>query len=138
MRILVTGSSGRVGRAVYVRLLREGHDVRGLDRSPASTADVVGDIRDPVLLQRALEDIDAVVHTAALHAPHVGHVDEALFLEVNVEATVALARLAIDRGIRRFVFTSTPSLGDPDVGEICLPQGVAARRRRERVHERSL
>jgi len=121
MRILVTGSSGRVGRAVYVRLLRDGHDVRGLDRSPASTADVVGDIRDPELLRCALEDIDAVVHTAALHAPHVGHVDEALFHQVNVEATVVLARLAIDRGIKRLVFTSTTAL----YGDAATPPGRA-------------
>jgi len=121
MRILVTGSSGRVGRAVYVRLLRDGHDVRGLDRSPASTADVVGDIRDPAVLRRALEGIDAVVHTAALHAPHVGFVDEALFHEVNVEATVALARLAIERGIRRLVFTSTTAL----YGYAATPPGRA-------------
>jgi len=121
MRILVTGSSGRVGRAVYVRLLRDGHDVRGLDRSPASTADVVGDIRDPMVLRRALEGIDAVIHTAALHAPHVGLVDETLFREINVDATIALAQLAIERGIERLVFTSTTAL----YGDAATPPGRA-------------
>lgn len=109
MRILVTGSSGRIGRAIYVRLCR-GHDVVGLDRAPSSTADYVGDVTDGVLLRKALRGVDAVVHTAAFHAPHVGHVAEELFERVNVGATRLLARLALDAGIGRFVFTSTTAL----------------------------
>ncbi|KPJ82145.1 MAG: epimerase [Gammaproteobacteria bacterium SG8_30] len=121
MRVLVTGSSGRVGRAVTVRLVLDGHDVVGLDRSPSSTADLVGDVGDKALLQRALEGVDAVVHTAALHAPHVGLVDESLFRQVNVEATVALARLMVERGVDRLVFTSTTAL----FGHAATPPGRA-------------
>ena len=69
MKVLVTGSSGRVGRAIYVRLALE-HEVVGLDRSPSSTADIVGDISNVELLQQTLDEVDAIVHTAALHAPH--------------------------------------------------------------------
>ncbi len=121
MRVLVTGSSGRVGRAVYVRLLRDGHEVIGLDRSPASTADLVGDLRDPGLMRRAMDGVDAIVHAAALHAPHVGIVEEALFQQVNVEATIVLARLALERGIDRLVFTSTTAL----YGEASTPPATA-------------
>ena len=48
------------------------HVVVGLDKTPCSTADFVGDICDSELISKALDGVDAVVHTAALHAPHVG------------------------------------------------------------------
>lgn len=109
MSILVTGSGGRVGRAIHIRLMRD-FDVAGLDRTPCSTAKWVGDIRDEALLSEALEGVDVVVHTAALHAPHVGRFSDERFEAINVDATRRLAGLAADRGVRHFVFTSTTAL----------------------------
>lgn len=109
MRVLVTGAAGRIGRAVYVHLARE-HDVVGLDRAPASTAELTGDLGDRFLLRRALRDVDAVVHCAGLHAPQVGFVADTEFRRVNVDASVMLAQMAREAGIRRFVFTSTTAL----------------------------
>lgn len=109
MKVLLTGSSGRVGRAVYVRLALE-HAVIGLDRSPSSTVHFTGDIGDPGLLKRALAGVDAVVHTAALHAPHVGVLEDFEFRRINVDATRQLALMAADAGARSFVFTSTTAL----------------------------
>jgi nucleoside-diphosphate-sugar epimerase len=109
MKVLVTGSSGRIGRAIYVRLCRE-HEVVGLDRSPSSTAGLVGELTDVSLLRSALRGVDAVVHTAALHAPHVGNVHDDEFESVNVRATRALTDLAVEAGVSRFVFTSTTAL----------------------------
>lgn len=120
MRVLITGSSGRVGRAIYVRLALK-HDAGGLDRSPSSTADFVGDIADSDLLQRALSGVDAVVHTAALHAPHVGLMPDAEFSKINVQATRTLAEMAAEAGIRHFVFTSTTAL----YGDAATPAGRA-------------
>lgn len=54
MRILVTGSAGRVGRAIYIKLMRT-HDVVGFDKTPCSTVDYIGDIRDSALLNEALK-----------------------------------------------------------------------------------
>lgn len=82
----------------------------GLDQSPLSAADIVGDITDTALLKRALLGADAVVHTAAFHAPHVGIIPDTRFEEVNVQATHDLARLAVQAGVTRFVFTSTTAL----------------------------
>lgn len=109
MKILITGSTGRIGRALYVRLCVD-HDVVGFDRAPSSTADIVGDLADDASIERALQGVDAVVHTAALHAPQVGHVDDALFESVNVEGTRALAEAAVRAGVATFVFTSTTAL----------------------------
>jgi UDP-glucose 4-epimerase len=109
MKILVTGSSGRVGRAVWARLARR-HDVIGFDRSPASTTDVVADVGEQAALRHALIGVDAVVHCAALHAPHVGHADDDTFERVNVQATAQLADLCRELRIGRLVFTSTTAL----------------------------
>lgn len=109
MRVLVTGAAGRIGRAVYVRLARE-HEVVGLDRVPAPTVELTGDLGDALVLRRAVRDVDAVVHTAALHAPHVGVDTDAEFERVNVHSTTLLAQMAVDAGVRRFVFTSTTAL----------------------------
>ena len=54
--------------------------------------------------------MDAVIHSAALHAPHVGVLPDSEFERVNVQATQALAVLAARMGVRRFVFTSTTAL----------------------------
>ncbi len=109
MKILVTGATGRVGRALVVRLARQ-HQVRGLDRTPSSTAHWVGDLGDADLLRRALHGVDAVVHAAALHAPQVGRVPDAEFQRVNVDATRALAEAACAAGVGQIVYTSTTAL----------------------------
>lgn len=109
MKVLVTGASGRIGRALMVRLARD-HQVQGLDRAPSSTAHWVGDFGDTDLLQRALQGVDAVVHAAALHAPQVGRVPDAEFQRCNVDATRGLAALACAAGVGHFVYTSTTAL----------------------------
>ncbi|SNR86292.1 MULTISPECIES: NAD(P)-dependent oxidoreductase [unclassified Azospirillum] len=110
MRVLVTGSSGRIGRAIWCALGRAGYSPVGLDRAPASTTAFVGDVGDPTLVARALTGVRAVIHTAALHAPHVGLVTDDHFRRINVDATVALADAARQRGIAPFIFTSTTAL----------------------------
>lgn len=115
MRIAITGTTGRVGRAIYIRLSK-GHDVVGLDRAPSSTADIIADLEDPSAIARLLEGADAVVHTAALHAPQVGHVPDREFERINVRATERLLDACIKRGVRRFVLTSTTALFGDAVG----------------------
>ncbi len=109
MKVLVTGSTGRVGRAIHVRLSHD-HDVVGFDRAPSSTARFVGELSDHALLRRALDGVDAVVHAAGLHAPQVGFVADEAFERVNVDATRRLAEIAVDSGAKQLVFTSTTAL----------------------------
>ncbi|WP_104027726.1 NAD-dependent epimerase/dehydratase family protein [Vibrio jasicida] len=120
MKVLITGTAGRVGRAIYIKLMRL-HEVVGIDRTPCSTVDYVGDIRDTELIAKALEGVDAVIHTAALHAPHVGLVDDSEFNSINVEATEKLALQSIQCGVKHFVFTSTTAL----YGHASTPQDIA-------------
>lgn len=109
MRIVITGSSGRVGRAIHAALVRD-HDVVGIDRTPFATSSIVGDFTEVDLTARALEGADAVVHTAALHAPHVGRADDAMFERVNVEGTASLVELAKHAGVKTLVFTSSTAV----------------------------
>ncbi|MDH0614000.1 MULTISPECIES: NAD(P)-dependent oxidoreductase [unclassified Agrobacterium] len=109
MRIVLTGSSGRVGRAIFSALAGR-HNVTGMDRSPFSTTHIVGDFADEALLRSAFEQADAVIHTAALHAPHVGMVPDAEFQRINVEGTHMVAQAATAAGVPRLVFTSTTAL----------------------------
>ncbi len=120
MRIVVTGSAGRVGRAIHIRLSST-HDVVGIDTTPSSTTDLVGDFADPALLAQALRGADAVVHTAALHAPHVPHASEAVFRRINVDGTRRLLDAAAAAGVARLVFTSTTAL----YGSAATPAGRA-------------
>jgi UDP-glucose 4-epimerase len=120
VKILITGTTGRIGRAAYVRLCAE-HQVLGLDRAPSSTADVLGDLSDETLLRRALQGVQAVIHTGALHAPQVGQVPDAEFERINVAGTATLARLAAEAGVGHIVFTSTTAL----YGDAATPEGRA-------------
>lgn len=109
MRIVLTGSSGRVGRAIFSTLV-EKCEVVGIDRSPFSTTHLVGDFADKTLLHSAFEGADAVIHVAALHAPHVGTIPDKEFQRINVEGTRLVAEAAIATGVRRLIFTSTTAL----------------------------
>jgi len=120
VRILVTGSAGRVGRAIYIKLMRT-HDVVGIDKTPCSTADYIGDILDSDLIDRALKNVDVIIHTAALHAPHVGLVPDSEFQSINVDATEKLALAGLKAGIKHFIFTSTTAL----YGYASTPKGIA-------------
>jgi len=66
-RVLVTGSSGRIGRATVAELLGRGHDVRGFDRvpNPALADQVVGSLTDPEAVARAMHGRETLVHLAA-------------------------------------------------------------------------
>jgi nucleoside-diphosphate-sugar epimerase len=105
MRILVTGAAGLIGSAVAATL-RDGNDLVGLDLKPGVQVDRIGDIRDPL----DLGGFDAVVHVAALHAPHVGRTSDGEFRSVNVDATARLFDAALAAGVSRFVFTSSTSV----------------------------
>ena len=110
VKVLLTGSAGRIGRAIHARLRADGHDVVGLDVLRGDCTQVVASITDRDAVARALEGMEAVVHTAALHAPHVGQRSDADFMAINVAATDSLLADARAAGARRFVFTSTTAL----------------------------
>lgn len=109
MRVVLTGSSGRVGRAIFAALAEQ-HEVVGIDRTPFSTTHIVGDFASEALLSSAFEGADAVIHAAALHAPHVDTIPDAEFQRINVEGTRLVGNAMMAAGVKRLIFTSTTAL----------------------------
>lgn len=109
MRILVTGAAGLIGSGVAARLATE-HDVVGVDLRSGPQVQIVNDCSEVAEWRHQLRSLDSIVHTAALHAPHVGRRPDAEFRRTNVEATSKLIDFAIEAGAGHFVLTSTTSL----------------------------
>ncbi len=112
MRILLTGSSGWLGRTLAPRLKADGHAVTGLDVVPGPDTAVVGSVEDRPLIDRvlAVHGIQAVIHSGALHKPDIARYPASRFVAVNVQGTLNLLEAAVAAGVGRFVFTSTTSL----------------------------
>lgn len=112
MRILLTGSSGWLGRFLAPRLRDAGHDVIGLDVAPGADTQVIGTVADRALVDRIFGDrgIEAVIHSGALHKPDIARYPAQAFVDVNVTGTLNLLEAAVAVGHDRFVFTSTTSL----------------------------
>jgi UDP-glucose 4-epimerase len=109
MRILVTGSSGHLGEGLTRVLRDEDHEVIGLDVLDSPFTNVVGSIVDRACVRRWVTGVDAVVHCATLHKPHVGSHDRGNFVDINITGTLNLLEEAVAAGVGRFVFTSTTS-----------------------------
>ena len=112
MRVLLTGSSGWLGRYLAPRLRAAGHRVTGLDVAPGADTDVIGSVADRALIERVFAErgIEAVVHSGALHKPDIARYPARAFVDVNVTGTLNLLEAAAAAGHDRFVFTSTTSL----------------------------
>jgi UDP-glucose 4-epimerase len=114
MRVLVTGASGWLGGALVPQLLAAGHEVVGMDITTSPRTQVVGSITDVRLVETTIRDfaIQAVIHAATLHKPHVATRPASDFVAVNVQGTLNLLEAATAPGspVDRFVFTSTTSL----------------------------
>ena len=131
MTVLVTGSSGHLGEALMRTLRASGRAALGLDIIPGPFTDAIGSIADRALVARSLQGVDAVLHVATLHKPHVAtHAPEA-FVETNVRGTLILLEEAARARVRAFVMTSTTStFGDalkPPEGQPAawIDEGVA-------------
>ncbi|UYZ63675.1 NAD-dependent epimerase/dehydratase family protein [Hymenobacter weizhouensis] len=109
--VLVTGSSGRLGREIVVLLRARGYACRGADLVPAPTTDCLLDIRDADAVLLATAGAQAIIHTAALHGRQyelgVPRLD---FVRTNIEGTLHLLNACVRHGIRKFLYTSTTSI----------------------------
>ena len=109
MRILVTGSAGHLGEALMRTLRDSEHEPIGIDVLASPFTDIVGSIVDRETVRRAMHGIDAVLHAATLHKPHVATHRSQDFVDVNVTGTLNLLEEATHAHVRAFVFTSTTS-----------------------------
>lgn len=112
MRVLLTGSSGWLGRFLAPMLKQSGHQVTGFDIAPGKYTGIVGSVADRNLVRQSFahNGIEAVIHAGALHKPDIARFDPQAFIDVNVTGTLNLLEAASQAGHRRFVMTSTTSL----------------------------
>jgi nucleoside-diphosphate-sugar epimerase len=117
MRILLTGDKGYIGAVMVPMLIQEGHTVTGLDSdwfehsafSPL-LSDIPSrkkDLRDLEVCD--LEGFEAVVHLAGLSNDPLGDLNPTLTYDINHLASVQLAKLAKEAGVKRFLFSSSCS-----------------------------
>lgn len=112
MKLLLTGSSGWLGRFLAPKLGAVGHEVVGLDVAAGDYTNVIGSVADRSLIDEIFSDhgIEAVIHAGALHKPDIVRYPASAFIDVNVTGTLNLLEAAVAAGHDRFVFTSTTSL----------------------------
>jgi nucleoside-diphosphate-sugar epimerase len=115
LKILVTGVTGMVGRAVVARLLASGHRVVGAVRNLTLPSEwpEVQQVRldldhEEVLDWRNAGEVECIIHLAGrVHVMHQSSDDRNKFNQENTDATRSLAKIALERGVRRFVYAST-------------------------------
>lgn len=117
MRVLVTGSLGYIGTVLVPMLLKEGHDVIGMDTDYYSRCTFTGapvdvptlkmDVRDAP--NTAVRGVDAIIHLAGLSNDPLGDYNPNLTDDINFQASTRLAKLAKQAGVQRFLFASSCS-----------------------------
>ncbi len=109
MRVLVTGGSGAVGRAVVERLVQGGHTLRVIGRRPGLVFEGaeyrVCDVNDYAALREAVRGFEAVIHLAAIPNPAFGTPEE--IFRVNCSGTFNVFQAAAQEGIRRVIQASS-------------------------------
>jgi len=124
--VLLTGGAGSVGKSLLPHILEDDPAVlRIFDNSESGLADLqrqfsddclrflAGDVRDSERLERAMEDIDIVIHTAAMKHVDVCEYNPFEAVKTNVLGIQNVVDTAIDAGVERVVFTSSDKAVDP-------------------------
>ena len=111
MRVLITGATGFVGRAVCEAVVREGHSVRRMARGSRSQSleaqnDGIDWVRGSVLcpndLRQGMQGCDAVIHLVGI----IGEIGDQTFERVHQEGTRRVLEAALTSGVRRIVHMS--------------------------------
>lgn len=120
--VLVTGGAGYVGAVLVPRLLEQGHTVTVLDlyiyghdvlSSVANHPRLIqirGDIRHPVVVEKAVAGCDSVIHLACISNDPSFELDPGLGKSINFDAFPPLVRAAKRAGVKRFIYASSSSV----------------------------
>lgn len=114
-RVLITGHKGYIGSVLAPVFMRAGYDVTGLDIGYFDECTLVPEAVSPPALHKDIRHLEpsdlkgyyAVVHLAALSNDPIGNLNRAWTDDINTKASVRLAELAREAGVRRFLFSSS-------------------------------
>jgi UDP-glucose 4-epimerase len=143
-RVLVTGGAGFIGSHFVDKLVSEGYNVRVLDNLSGGKLEnlsghlkakkvdfVKGDILDSILVNKCLENVDAVVHFAAQISVTFSNDHPDFTFEVNSDATQNLLNACVKENVGKFVLASSCAVyGDPDpkslpINETCKTNPIS-------------
>ena len=109
MKILITGSGGHLGEALMRTLQNSDHHATGLDKKASPFTERVGSITNRSFVKECLQGVDAVIHAATLHKPHIATHTRQDFVDTNITGTLNLLEEAAASGVQSFIYTSTTS-----------------------------
>lgn len=119
MRILVTGGAGYVGSKLVPRLLAEGYHATVLDlylygdqvlQAHPNLTEIKGDIRDPAIVEKALQNCQHVIHLACISNDPSFELNPELGKSINYDAFEPLVKKAKGQGVERFIYASSSSV----------------------------
>jgi nucleoside-diphosphate-sugar epimerase len=124
--VLITGATGAIGPRVVHTLYQAGYRIRTfsvdapvLGIFPPNVEVVIGDVTDQVAVQAAMQDVDAVVHMAALlHIVNPPSEMREKYESINVGGTELIVEAAIKAGVKRVVLFSTIAVYGPSHGRV--------------------
>lgn len=129
-KILVTGGAGYVGSVLIPKLLEKQYQVRvidlmiyGKEHLPIhpQLETIEGDIRNPSLMEKAMHQIDAVIHLACISNDPSFDLNPELGKSINLDAFEPMVQLARANGVGRFIYASSSSVygikSEPNVHE---------------------
>lgn len=117
MKVMVTGNLGYIGTVLAPMLEDAGHEVVGLDVDLYQRCTFGDGLREVPTIKKDIRDVelkdvrgfDAICHLAGLSNDPLGDLNPDLTHEINYKASVRLAELAKEAGVRRYVFSSSCS-----------------------------
>lgn len=119
MKVLVTGSNGFAAKHVISVLKERGHNVKLWDyREPQKQADPNKDLAKEEIAEEAVGDCDAIIHLAGIPHPAPWH-SEAFFRN-NIQATHNLVKIATDKKLHKFVYSSSTAFYGTDANFVPL------------------
>jgi len=118
MKVLVTGNKGYIGSVLVKSLLEKSYEVVGYDTDYYKDCSlyeynppirqIIKDVRNCSI--NDINSVDAIIHLAALSNDPLGELSPNLTLDINFSATMKIAKLAKEAGVKRFIYGSSQSM----------------------------
>lgn len=123
LRVLITGGTGTLGHALTKRLLNDGYEVKIYSRDEFKQKEMaqiypdckyyIGDVRDLLRLNRAMREVDIVIHAAALKRIDTAYYNPFEMIKTNILGTQNVIDCALENNLLKAVFISSDKAVEP-------------------------